>query len=113
MGLPVRVCDLCGGVDDHPRHVIAGAAAGAYTPDESVRGVVEANITSLVAAGTVDVATALRLGRDYDDTTSQDRHIDCCAAAGCPTGTCGPQVEGAAGKTGAALRKHILSGRAE
>jgi len=108
--LPYRVCDLCGGVDDHPRHVVAGVIGDAHPVDESLRQAIADNIEDLRAAGKVDMATVLRLGRDFDDTTSQDRHLDCCAAAGCPSGTCGPQLVGADGKTGAALRKHILKG---
>lgn len=35
------------------------------------------------------------------------KHLDCCAADGCPTGTCAPQLEGAKGATGAKLLAHI------
>lgn len=111
--LPFRVCDLCGGVDDHPRHVITGVIPDVYPPDPALAELVVANIDRLLQAGSIDTATALRISRDYDDTTSQDRHIDCCAQAGCPkAGTadaCGPRAEKAAGKTGAAMRKAALS----
>ncbi|HUR08571.1 MAG TPA: hypothetical protein VM347_38945 [Nonomuraea sp.] len=107
--LPFRVCDLCGGVDDHPRHVIAGVIDDEHAVNADLRDAVAANLTTLLEAGTVDMATVLRVSRDFEDTTSSDRHKDCCAAAGCPTGTCGQQIEGAEGKTGASLRKHIMA----
>ena len=106
--LPYRVCDLCGQVDDHPRHVIAGVIDGVHPVDEVLRQAVIDNLGELFSAGKVTVEQVLRVGADYTDTTSSDRHLDCCAAAGCPTGTCAGQVVGADGKTGAAMRRHLL-----
>lgn len=103
-----RVCDLCGQVDDHPRHVLQGVVEDEYVADESLRSQVEESIGELLNSNKIGVADALRIGRDFNDTTSQDRHKDCCAEAGCPTGTCGPQVEAAKGAKGEALRKSIL-----
>lgn len=37
-------------------------------------------------------------------------HLDCCAAAGCPGGTCPPQIKGANGATGDKLRAHLTKG---
>lgn len=108
--LPYRVCDLCGQVDDHPRHVVAGVIDDAHPVDAALRQSVTEAIGDLFAAEKISMSDALRLGRDFDDTTSSDRHLDCCASAGCPTGTCGAQVDAADGKTGAALRKSILKG---
>jgi hypothetical protein len=99
-GRVLRVCDLCGGVDDHPRHVIAGTERDAFTrPSDEVLNKV------LDAAPADDRA---RLVNDLLDTTSSDRHLDCCAAAGCPTGTCGPQVAGATG-TGRKMLDHLMN----
>jgi hypothetical protein len=102
-GRILRVCDLCGGVDDHPRHVIAGNQ-DTFTapPGEIVRKVLAA--TSGLSQSEQD-----RLLGDLVDTTSSDRHLDCCAAAGCPTGTCGPQVADAKGRTGKAMLTHLMS----
>jgi hypothetical protein len=102
-GRVVRVCDLCGGVDDHPRHVIAGAygAGDARHPapsDDVVAKVIEA----------APEAERGRLVRELMDTASLERHLDCCAAAGCPTGTCGPQVADAPG-TGRKMLDHLMS----
>jgi hypothetical protein len=98
-GRALRVCDLCGGVDDHPRHVIAGDVTDAFTApgDDIVNKVLD-------AAPTADRA---RLLRELNDTTSSDRHLDCCAQAGCPTDTCGPQVAGSPG-TGRKMLDHIV-----
>ena len=100
----LHVCDLCGQVDDHPRHVLAGGMEGAHPapPGKVVR---------LVMANAADLPQAEqdRLLADLLDTSASDRHLDCCAAAGCPTDTCGPQVAGADGKTGADLLRHITT----
>lgn len=101
-GRILRVCDLCGGVDDHPRHVIAGAdPGGAYgAPSDAV-------VSRVLTLAPSD--ERVRLLRDLMDLSTSDRHLDCCAAAGCPTGTCPQQIADAEGKTGAALLKHLMS----
>lgn len=99
-GRVLRVCDLCGGVDDHPRHVIAGTAQDAFPrPSDDI-------IAKVVAAA--PAAEVGRLVSELVDTTASDRHLDCCAAAGCPTGTCGPQVADAPG-TGTAMLAHLTT----
>lgn len=99
-GRVLRVCDLCGGVDDHPRHVIAGTVADAFPKpsDDILQKVIEA----------APPAERGRLIGELVDTTASDRHLDCCAAAGCPTGTCGPQVADAPG-VGAAMLEHLTT----
>lgn len=99
-GRLVRVCDLCGGVDDHPRHVLAGGTADVFPQpgDDILQRVLD-------AAPPEDRA---RLVRDLLDTSSSDRHMDCCREAGCPTGTCGEQTAGAENKRGADLLKHLM-----
>jgi hypothetical protein len=100
-GRVLRVCDLCGGVDDHPRHVIAGTVEGAVpAPSNEILAKV------IAAAPEVDGA---RLVRELMDTSSSDRHLDCCAAAGCPEGLCEPQVAGAGSKTGKSMVTHLMS----
>ncbi len=99
-GRALRVCDLCGGVDDHPRHVLAGKDEDTYPkPGEDILNRV------LDAAPKEHRA---RLVADLMDTSSSDRHLDCCALAGCPTDTCGPQVKDAPG-TGLAMLEHVMS----
>jgi hypothetical protein len=54
-----------------------------------------------------------RLLRDLMDTTSSDRHLDCCAAGGCPQpaddpNNCVNKTRGAEDLRGAGLVAHIL-----
>lgn len=113
-GRALRVCDLCGGVDDHPRHVIAGTVPRNLATGQSVPAAgdgpfpppgddIIAKVVAAAPAGELP-----RLLRDLMDTTSSDRHLDCCAAAGCPTDTCGPQVADAPG-TGRQMLDHLMS----
>ena len=103
-GRLLRVCDLCGGVDDHPRHVIAGAGGGTEpvvaAPSEEILNRV------LDAAPTEERA---RLVRDLMDTSTSDRHMDCCRSAGGPDGTCHTVTAGAEDKRGSALLKHLVA----
>jgi hypothetical protein len=100
-GRVLRVCDLCGGVDDHPRHVIAGTVEDAFErPGDDIVNLVLDNAPADDRA---------RLLRELTDTSSSDRHLDCCAAEGCPTGTCGQLAAGASGKTGKAMLNHLTS----
>ena len=103
-GRILRVCDLCGGVDDHPRHVIAGSETGSL-PASS--GVALRKVLAAVADLPEDEQD--RLLNDLMDTSSSDRHYDCCATAGCPHNLCGPLLAGAKGKTGKALLTHLAS----
>lgn len=99
-GRRLRVCDLCGGVDDHPRHVIAGTTPGTVTAPtaETVRKV--------IANAPKDEAD--RLLADLVDTASSDRHMDCCREAGCPDGSCIVVTAGAEEKRGASLLAHLV-----
>jgi hypothetical protein len=111
-GRLVRVCDLCGGVDDHPRHVIAGTLGKNLATGES-----SGTPTDVFPAPSEDIVQAVldaapaadraRLIRDLMDTSSSDRHIDCCAAAGCPDSTCTVLASGSRGKTGKAMLSHL------
>lgn len=77
----MRVCDICGLIDDLPRHVVAhDPGAAPATSGRALDAVLE-NTT----ASTADKAAAVAA---IEDDTLQIRHIPCCAAAGCPTGTC-------------------------
>jgi hypothetical protein len=95
-GRALRVCDLCGGVDDHPRHVLAGGLEAQYSPpaQKIIQTVIDNSPTDERA----------RLLQELMDTGSQDRHMDCCRAAGCPTGDCDDKPE----LTGKALLDHIV-----
>ena len=106
-GRPLRVCDLCGGVDDHPRHSIVGAVPGqdlvAAPSDEVIERVT-------AAAPARDRA---RLLRELLDTTVSDRHLDCCRKAGCPLpvddpNNCSARTRGAERLRGASLLGHLM-----
>lgn len=97
---PLRGCDVCGGVDDHPRHVISGPPGAAGTP---LPAVVDKTITALADASPEDRARVLAA---IYDTSSQDRHPDCCRQVGCPTGTCDEQ--GGHDLRGAELLDHLM-----
>jgi hypothetical protein len=71
---PVRGCDICGKVDDHPRHVI-GVVDGGVPSDDIVNKIIEAGADAAAIRQVLDPATTIR-------------HMDCCAGAGCPDGSC-------------------------
>jgi hypothetical protein len=54
-------------------------------------------------------AARLAVLKHAQDSTTQMKHLDCCAADGCPDGTCQLTVQGAEGKTGTAMLKHVQS----
>lgn len=66
---PLRFCDVCGGLDDHPRHVLADPGNGSKPTPEFLESLPE---------GAPISAVALLL-----DPNTTIRHMDCCAAAGC------------------------------
>lgn len=43
-----------------------------------------------------------------DGEVEQSLHLDCCAAAGCPSNTCGDQIAGTEDLSGAELLEQIL-----
>jgi hypothetical protein len=92
---PLRFCDVCGGLDDHPRHVIAvpPGTAGAEPAPEFLAGLPNAPVT----------AVALLI-----QPTTLIRHIDCCAAQGCEV--CAATEAATKGKRGEALVKVIADG---
>lgn len=103
-GRPLRVCDICGGVDDHPRHIIAGAVRDTFPR-------VADHVVDQVLANAPEEWRG-RLLRDLLDTGSSDRHLDCCRDAGCPDGSCDLVTQGAEQLRGGELLDH-LSANAE
>lgn len=98
---PIRMCDTCGGVDDHPRHVFAHAPGDGQTDS----GVAAQALEAAVKAGksTASIVEHIR------DTATVMRHMDCCRDAGCPDGSCDQVTAGATDKRGSALVKHLTS----
>lgn len=70
---PMRLCDVCGGLDDHPRHV-TGLPAGAIEGTPSNDRLVE-----LTDGRTIPVLAL----KELLNPTTIVRHMDCCAAQGC------------------------------
>lgn len=101
-GRLLRVCDLCGGVDDHPRHVVVGAGGSA---DAVIPAPSEETIEAFLR--TVSKADRARLLRDLMDVSVSDRHMDCCREASCPDGSCDVQTAGAEDQRGADLLAHL------
>jgi hypothetical protein len=93
---PLRVCDACGGVDDHPRHSFGGPVAGVFPAptDELVDKVL----------GAAPEGERGRLLRELLDTSSLELHKDCCRDRGCPTGTCGQELDAVGDLRGLELR---------
>lgn len=112
-----RPCDLCGQVDTHPRHSFAGVIDDVWPVLEEAGKVVQESLERLVAAGEITMAQAFDIAGAHRDTTSTDRHIDCCAAAGCPlSGTpdgCDARVRVWNGRTGAGMVKAAEKVRAD
>lgn len=97
---PKRLCDVCGGYDDHPRHVIAWPLGAAPQPDQKL----VAKLAAQVDFTTTEGAAVLQ---DFFDTTLQLRHMDCCREAGCPDGTCSIVTSGAEDLRGPDLQYHL------
>lgn len=112
-----RVCDVCGGVDDHPRHSFAGVIGDVWPADEAVRPALSANVEALFDQGTITFDEAAALIVSFNDTTGTERHLDCCASIGCPNaGTvdgCDLRAAKADGGTGEAMREAAMAVRAE
>lgn len=98
---PMRMCDSCGQIDDHPRHVHGTGTGEANTTPEV--------LSLAVAASEGDEEARQAVLRHAQDSTTQMKHLDCCAADGCPDGTCQLTAQGAAGKTGPDMLKHVQS----
>lgn len=98
---PLRLCDSCGALDDHPRHVV-GVTDGSNTPTREFRDKV---------LGLVDgdaEKTSIAVGELLDTSTTM-KHMDCCRTDGCPDGTCNTVTAGAEDKRGNALVKHLVA----
>lgn len=95
---PHRMCDSCGGVDDHPRHVLATAPGESPTSPE----VAEKALAAATEAGDQQNILAQIM-----DTSTVVKHMDCCAADGCPDGSCDSILKESKGKKGAQLVKFL------
>lgn len=68
---PLRFCDVCGQLDDHPRHVTG-------LPADSTEGTPSKEFLDSLAPGAPISAIA-----ELMNPRTIVRHMDCCAANGC------------------------------
>lgn len=102
-GRPFRGCDVCGQCDRHPRHVYG---VGPDHPDAVPSDEFMAALLERLPNGTppADVASAVK---GLLDPFTLIRHMDCCAAAGCPDGTCVARLEQVGDLRGDKLVRHL------
>lgn len=102
-GRPLRPCDVCGLVDDHPRHVFAHDPDNGVPTDDTVASQALANARDISPEAEAAVLKHVR-----DDSTTY-RHMDCCRSVGCPDGTCYQVTAGATDLRGHDLVEHLTS----
>ncbi|GAA0528748.1 hypothetical protein GCM10010172_06690 [Paractinoplanes ferrugineus] len=97
-GRELRICDACGGVDDHPRHVIDGQQpSGIAIPELLVDAIIDSS----------PQGERSRLLADLYDRTTLQLHRDCCRSLGCPNGDCDELTQGAEELRGSDLLAHL------
>lgn len=100
---PLRGCDVCGGVDDHPRHVFAHGPGDGVTPP---------SVASQMVDNCPDATTRTAILAHIQDDSTTYRHMDCCRQVGCPDGTCNVVTSGAEDLKGDDLVKHLTGPKA-
>lgn len=86
---PLRICEVCKEIDDHPRHVV-GVQPGTVPVDYDLIVTVSAR-TDLTEDEKRNIVAYLV------DTSTDIRHMHCCSMAGCPDGTCDAHDNGLMG----------------
>lgn len=99
---PLRLCDSCAALDDHPRHVI-GVSQGDNTPSAEF-------VQQALAAA--DAQNHALVVSELLDTSTTMKHMDCCATDGCPDGSCDLVVSMAQGAKGPDLVALLTEGNA-
>lgn len=95
----MRLCDLCGGYDDFPRHVTS-------LPYASPDAVPSRDFLASLPEGVSPLAVA-----ELMDATTYVRHMNCCADAGCLI--CAEVVAACGNAEGQALTDALTSGAAD
>jgi hypothetical protein len=73
---PLRICSVCGVVDDHPKHVVGFDPDTIPVNKDQIKYVIgEEDLTDDEKASII---------ADIMDTSTDWRHFDCCTNAGCP-----------------------------
>lgn len=89
----MRLCDVCGQLDDHPRHQLFVRDGGFVPSQEFLEGLGDVPATAVAA---------------LLNPHTTDRHHDCCASQGCVV--CKAIVAATGGVTGAELLSKIQAG---
>jgi hypothetical protein len=71
---PLRICDSCGQIDDHPRDVLATADGDGVTNKELLDQAMASAKNAEERQAVLNAAS---------DGAVLTKHIDCCAAEGC------------------------------
>ena len=103
---PLRGCDACGLVDDHPRHVVGLD----FAPELHVA--TPPDVASRMIENCPDATTRTAILAHIQDNTTVMRHMDCCREAGCPDGSCNVVTTGAEDLRGMDLVKHLTGPKA-
>jgi hypothetical protein len=101
---PIRVCDTCGLIDDHPRHTIGADPERDDRPGKDV-------IAKVLGSDQPQDIKELAIAQLVEPGLY--RLFDCCRTVGCPDGTCSSQTAGAEELRGGALLAHLESLGAE
>lgn len=99
MSRNLRLCDVCGQLDDHPRHVLG-------VPPGYSGAVPSQEFLDSIAPG-----APVRAVAELMDPTTIVRHMNCCATNGCLI--CTEVVAAAGGASGAELLASIEAGSAD
>lgn len=98
---PMRSCDVCGGIDDHPRHSFDAMNSGRTFE------VNQAAVDAAYEKKDLDPRFLVSIVNDLRDVTYIQRHMDCCRQVGCPTGDCDRMTEKQKSLQGYALVESI------
>jgi len=88
---PLRACDVCGQIDDHPRHSFISG------PDDPLPVVHDDFLEAVLANEDMTPKERRAAYEVLNDRAWQMRHMDCCRAEGCPTGDCDRLPDGPTG----------------
>jgi hypothetical protein len=80
---PNRSCDVCGVIDQHPRHIFD--TLGVQGLEQTVN---EDAVQKAYENENISRQELVAIVSDLRDVSSFTRHMDCCASVGCPDGTC-------------------------
>lgn len=79
--MAVSYCASCRKVDDAPKHVVT-----VFNADDTFP--IDYGMLAAVMGRDIPAEDRAAIAADICDTTTDRKHIACCAADGCPTDTC-------------------------